>query len=130
MFKRLASVVIVIALVSTLGGRAAFANKIQNPDDKTDAAKVPANAPEKDEAKGNEQLKTEIRKLVADTKAGKNAPTPKWQTQPAKSDNWSKKTKIAIAVGAAVTVVVLILVVNHVRNHFFDGAHPFCNACN
>ena len=131
MFKRLASVVIVVALVCTLGGTAAFAKQIHNPDEKTDAANVPVKAPAKEEvkAKTNEQLKNKMLKLVADAKAGKIAPAPKWQLQPARSNHWSKKTKIAIGVGVAVTVVVLILVVNHVRNHFFDGAHIFCNTC-
>lgn len=129
MFKRLASVVIVIALVGTLGGTAAFANKIPNPEEKTDPPKVPAKAPAKEEVKAPEQLKNKMLKLVADAKAGKIAPAPKWQTQPAKSNNWSKKTKITIAVGVAVTVVVLYLVVKHSLNHLFDGTHPFCNSC-
>jgi hypothetical protein len=129
MFTRLASVVIVTALVCTLGGTAAFANQVQKPDETTDKPNVPAKAPAKEEAKSTEQLKNRMLKLVADTKAGKTAPARKWQIQPARSNSWSNKTKIAIGVGAAVTVVVLILVVNHARNHFFDGAHIFCNAC-
>jgi hypothetical protein len=129
MFKRLASVVIVVALVCSLG-TAALANEISHPDEKTDPANVPAKAPAKEAAKANEQLKNKMLKLVADAKAGKIALPPKSEIQPARSNHWSKKTKIAIGVGVAVTVVVLILVVNHAMNHFFDGAHPFCNACN
>jgi uncharacterized protein YcnI len=130
MFKRLASIVVVVALVCAVSGTAAFAKQLQNPDEKTDVAKAPAKVPAKEESKATAQLRSKMLKLVDDVKAGKNAPAPKWQGQPTKSNNWSKKTKIAIGVGAAVTVVVLILVVNHARNHFFDGAHPFCNSCN
>ena len=129
MFKRLASVVIVIALVCTLGGTAAFAHKTSSPTEKTDTPDVPSKTPAKEQVNANEQLKNKMLQLVADAKAGKIAPAPKSQIQPARSNNWSKKTKIAIGVGVAVTVVVLILVVNHVRNHLFDGAHFFCNAC-
>jgi hypothetical protein len=127
MFKRLASPVIITALVFTLGGTAAFANKTSNPepDEKTDQPKVPSEAPAKEEVRRNEELKTNLLKLVADAKAGKVAPAPKSQAQPARNNNWSKKTKIIVGVGIAVTVVVVILVVNHVRNHLFDDFHPF-----
>jgi hypothetical protein len=123
MLKKLASVVIITALVFTLGGTAAFAYEPSNPDEPTDMATVPA-SPAKEEVKPNEQLKTNMLKLVADAKAGKVAPASKSQAQPP-SNNWSKKTKIAVGVGIAVTVVVMILVVNHVRNHLFDDFHPF-----
>jgi hypothetical protein len=124
MFKKIASVAIVTVLVCTLGETAAFANNIAKPDEKTDTANVPFKAPAKEEAKPNEQLKNNMLKLVADTRAGKIGPVAKSQIQPATSNNLSKKTKITIGV-VAVTVVVLILVVNHVRNHLFDDFHPF-----
>jgi Flp pilus assembly protein TadB len=124
MFKKLASIVIITAIVGTLGGTSAFANSSSNPDVKTDSANVPS-APAKKEENSNEQLKDNMLKLVADAKAGKVAPVAKSQLQPAKSNNWSKRTKIAIGVGVAVAVVVVVLVVNHARNHFFDDFHPF-----
>lgn len=40
-------------------------------------------------------------------------PAAKSQIQPAKRNNWSKGTKIAVGVGIAVAVVVVILVVRH-----------------
>ena len=49
-------------------------------------------------------------KLVADAKAGKVAPTERPQIQPAKSNNLSKRAKIAIGVGIAVTVVASVLI--------------------
>ncbi len=49
-------------------------------------------------------------KLVADAKAGKVVPTERPQIQPAKSNNLSKGTKIAIGVGIAIAVVVVIVI--------------------
>jgi hypothetical protein len=125
MFKRLGSVVIITALVFTLGGTSAFANKISDPNERTDLPRITSEAPSKEDVKRIDQLKHNMLKLVADAKAGKVAPAPKSQNQSANSNNWSKKTKIVVGVGIAVTVVVLILVVNHARNHFFDDFHPF-----
>jgi hypothetical protein len=124
MFKKLPSIVIITAIVCTLGGTSAFANNSSNPDVKTDSANVPS-APAKNEEKPNEQLKNNMRKLVADAKAGKVAPVAKSQIQPVGSNHWSKKTKITVGVGVAVAVVVVVLVVNHARNHLFDDFHPF-----
>jgi hypothetical protein len=123
MLKKLASVTIITALVCTPGGTAVFARNTTSPDDKTEKANVPAEAPPKEEVKPNEQLKKKMFKLVADARAGKVAPVAKSQTQPARSNNLSTKTKIAIGVGIA--AVVLVLVVNHARNHLFDDFHPF-----
>lgn len=125
MLKKLVSVVIVTALVFTLGGTAAFANDTPDVNTKADPANVPSEAAAKKEAKPNERLKNNMLKLVADAKAGKVAPVAKSQIQPAKSNHWSKKTKIIVGVGAAVAVVVVILVVQHARHHFFDDFRPF-----
>jgi len=125
MLRKLASIVIITAIVCTLGGTAAFGNSLLNPDAKTDTSEVPAGAPAKKEENPNEQLKNNMIKLVADAKAGKVAPVAKSQIQPARSNNWSKRTKIAVGVGVAVTVLVTFLVVQHVRHHLFDDFHPF-----
>jgi hypothetical protein len=122
MFKRLASGVIITALVCTLGGTTAFANTTCNADDATNPPAISSEAPSK-EVERNERVKNNILKLVADAKAGKVAPVAKSQIQPARSNNLSTKTKVAIGVGVA--AVVLFLVVNHVRNHLFDDFHPF-----
>lgn len=125
MLKKLTSMMITFAIVCTLGGTAAFGNSLLNPDAKTGTSEVPAGAPAKKEVKPNEQLKNNMLKLVADAKAGKVAPVAKSQIQPAGSNHWSKKTKIAVGVGVAVAVVVTFLVVQHVRHHLFDDFHPF-----
>jgi len=52
-------------------------------------------------------------KLVADAKAGKVMPAAQPQTQPAKSNNLSKGTKIAIGVGIAVAVIVVVVAVSN-----------------
>ena len=115
MFKKLASVVIITAIVCTLGGTSAFAKNISNPDAKTDTANVFSGALAKKEVKPNEQLKNNMLKLVADAKAGKVVPAAKSQIQPAKGNNWSKGTKIAVGVGIAAAVIVVILIVR--ANH-------------
>ncbi|CAN5785937.1 hypothetical protein BH18ACI4_BH18ACI4_15490 [soil metagenome] len=111
MFKKLASVVLITAVVCTLGGTSAFANNPSNPDAKTDTANVPSEAATKKEVKRNEQLKNSMLKLVADAKAGKVLSAAKSQIQPAKSNNWSKGTKIAVGVAIAVAVIAVIVVV-------------------
>jgi hypothetical protein len=113
MLKKLASVVIITAIVCTLGGTYAFANNSSNPDVKTDTANVPSGAPAKKDVKPNEQLKNNMLKLVADAKAGKVMPAAKSQIQPAKSNNWSKGTKIAVGVAVAVIAVIVIVAVKN-----------------
>jgi hypothetical protein len=121
MLNKLTSVTLVAALVIVLCGASAFANDSSNPDAKTETANVPSGALEKKEVKPNEQLKNNMLKLVADAKAGKVMPAAKSQIRPAKSNNWSTGTKIAVGVGIAVAVVVVILVVKHTRDHLLDG---------
>jgi len=107
MLNKLASIVLVAALVCTLAGTPAFANtgvKIggtaHRPDAVTEAGKVE-----------NEELRTEILKLVAAAKAGGNVVTfPRPQIQSPHRNNLSKGAKIAIGVGIAVAVVAVILV--------------------
>ncbi|HEV7474638.1 MAG TPA: hypothetical protein VGN90_11350 [Pyrinomonadaceae bacterium] len=124
MLKKLATVLIVTALVCAFSGSSALANNSDEPADNTN---VPSGTPARTEAKPNEQLKNNLQKLVADAKAGKIAPAAKSQMQPAKSNSWSKQTKIIVGVAIAATVVVLILVVKHEKDHFFDDFHPFQN---
>ena len=119
MLRKLASIVIITAIVCTLGGTAAFGNSLLNPDAKTDTSEVPAGAPANKEENPNEQLKNKMLKLVADAKAGKVMPAAKSQIQKPKGNNLSKRTKIAIGVGIAV-VVVAVIVVKHVKDHLFD----------
>ncbi len=113
MLTKFASLLLVIALVSTLGGNSAFANSPTKPDDKRNVTDVPGETEisDKNNVQPNEKLKAEMVKLVADAKAGKVAPSERPQIQPAKSNNLSKGTKIAIGVGIAVAVIAVILIV-------------------
>ncbi len=116
MLNKLTSVTLVAALVIVLCGTSALANSSSNPDAKTDTANVPSGAPAKKEVKPNEQLKNNMLKLVADAKAGKVALAARPQIQPAKSNNLSKGTKIAIGVGIAVAVIAVILITSPALN--------------
>jgi hypothetical protein len=121
MLNKLASLVLFTALVCTLGGIPAFANTPTLPDDKSKGAEAPSDSGvTKKEAQPNERLKADIVKLVAEAKAGKVKPAAQPQSQPVKSNNLSKGTKIAIGVGIAVAVIAVIVIV-HTRNHLFDN---------
>lgn len=115
MLNKLTSVTLVAALTIVLSGTSAFASNSSNGDGRTDTPNVPAEAPAKKEV-NNEQLKSSIHKLVSDAKAGKVSMAPKSQIQPAKSNGWSKGTKIAIGVGIAAAVIAVILVVSPAFN--------------
>ena len=110
MLNKIASLILVVALITALCGTSAFANNTCNPDAKADTANVPSDAPAKKEVEPHEQLKNNMLKLVADAKAGKVMPATKSQIQPTKSNNLSKRTKIAIGVGITIAVVAVILI--------------------
>jgi capsular polysaccharide biosynthesis protein len=110
MLNKFASLVLVIALVSTLGGSSAFANSPTKPDAKRNVADGETEISDKDKVQPNEKLKADMVKLITDAKAGKVAPAERPQIQPAKSNNLSKGTKIAIGVGIAIAVVVVIVI--------------------
>ena len=113
MLTKFASLLLVIALVSTLGGNSTFANSPTKPDAKRNVADVPGESEISDKTKvqPNEKLKAEMVKLIADAKAGKVAPAERPQIQPAKSNNLSKGTKIAIGVGIVIAVIAVIVIV-------------------
>jgi cell division protein FtsL len=114
--NKLTSVTIVAALVIVFCGTSAFANNLSNDDVRTNTTNIHSEAPVTKEVKPNEQLKTSIVKLVSDTKAGKVAMPTKSQIQPAKSNSWSKGTKIAVGVGIAAAIIVTILIVSPAFN--------------
>ena len=117
MLNKLTSVTLVAALVFVLCGTSALANNSSNPDVETNTANVSSGALAKKEVEPNDQLKNNMVKLVADAKAGKVAPPERSQIQPAKSNNMSKGTKIAIGVGIAVAVVAVVLIArSHILN--------------
>src|SRR5687767_6376686 len=126
MLKKIAVVSLVLALICTLGGSSVFANAPADLDDKTKASEP---LPElttvtKEDSQPNDKLRADMLKLVADAKAGKLTPAERPQIQPAKSNNLSKKTKIAIGVGIAVAVIAII-VIKHEKDHFLDGFRIF-----
>ena len=144
MLKKFASVMVVFALFCTLGVHSAFAtgSPSGHPDwggrgassEPETKGKTVENAsepvgPGKSEVapseKPNEKLRADMLKLVRDAEAGNVIPPAKSQIQPAKSNNWSKGTKIAVGVGVAVAVVVVILIVRHQKDHFLDGLNAF-----
>ncbi len=117
MSKKFASVVLVIALVSTLGSASAFARNRSDPEANAEVSAAPSESvtTANRETKATENLRASLRKLVADARAGKVAPAERMQLQPAGSNSLSRRTKIAIGVGIGLAVVVLI-VVHGVKN--------------
>ena len=72
-------------------------------------------SPEASTSKPNEKLKSDVAKMVADTKAGrKGAPTAAQFPQPQRN-NLSKTAKIAIIAGIAIAIIAIIIV-HEVKN--------------
>ena len=117
MLNKFASIVLVAALVCTLGGMPAFANTPPKPDAKTGGAAARPDSGTEAGKVVNEKLRVDILKLVADAKAGgKGVTLPRPQIQSAHRNNLSKGAKIAIGIGIAVAVVVLIFVSKRCSN--------------
>jgi hypothetical protein len=111
MRNKFASIVLVVALVFTLAELPAYANTPSEPGAKARGTVVQPDAVAEADKVVNEKLRTEIRKLVADTRAGSSVVTfPRPQIQPPQRNNLSTGTKIAIAVGVAVVVVAVIFI--------------------
>ncbi len=115
MLNKITAFLLVLALVSTMCSSSALANSKANVEEVPEVTKTP----EKNNVQPNEKLKADMAKLVADAKAGKVAPPERPQIQPAKSNNLSKGTKIAIGVGIAVAVVAIVLIARGPRVHAF-----------
>jgi len=123
--NKLASLVVVSALLCTVGGASAFAQTLSGPEagskgEDTPAASVTA---AKTEGKPSEELRADILKTVADTRAGKGKLATPSQFKPAQRNNLSKGQKVAIGVGIAAAIVVAVVVL-HTRRHFLDGLNP------
>jgi hypothetical protein len=119
MFRKLASVIAITAIVCTLAGPSAFAQNPNDPPLKVDIGNVQPETAASREVARNEQLKHGMLKLVADAKAGKVKASPKSPIQPGTRNSLSKGKKIAIGVGIAVIVVAVIVFI-HEKNHLFD----------
>jgi len=111
MLKKLTSLTVAVALITVMCGVSVFANSVSNSDSRKDPITRPLFVNlESNKERSNEELRANMLRLVADAKAGKVAPAERPQIQPAKRNNLSKGTKIAIGVGIAVAVIAVIVV--------------------
>jgi hypothetical protein len=117
MLKRCVCLALVVALFCVVSAPSVFANP-KTSDEKLEGTTEPV-ATTNSGAKSNENLRTAVDKMLADTKAGTTKIPARSQMQPAQSNGLSKGKKIAIVAGVAVVVVAIIVVI-HARNHFFD----------
>ena len=103
MIKGIASLTVVALLIFTLSGSSTCARTSSG-----DEVKPADNTATEDGAKKqrNEKLRTDILKLVADTKAGRVTAATRPQ-QPKNSNSLSKGAKIGIAV-AVIAIIVIV----------------------
>lgn len=122
MIHRFASLTLILALGCTVGGTSVFAKTPTNTDTTANSVvTLPASPTSaRTELPSNEQLRTGLARLVADTRAGKGKLSEPSQFQPPTGNNLSRNKKIALGVGIA-AVVVLVIVVIHAKNHLFDN---------
>jgi hypothetical protein len=115
--NKLASLTLAAALLTALCGTSVFANSSSSINSNKDqpVARLRFVRIDTNESRSNERLRINVLELVADAKAGKVAPAERPQIQPAKSNNLSKRTKIAIGVGVAAAVVTVVLLVRKPR---------------
>ncbi len=117
MLNRLASIVLVAALVCTLVGSPAFADSPSKAGAKTQGTPHATNGVLEPDKVVNEKLRAEIFKLVGDAKAGSNVVTfPRPQIQAPQKNNLSTGAKIGIAVAVAAAVVAVILISKRCSN--------------
>lgn len=109
MIKRISALTLTLVVMTAFFGTRALAKT--SGDELKPATENSSASRNADEVK-KEKLRTAFDKLVADAKAGRVAPAPRTQIQPAQSNSLSKGTKIAIVVGVVVAVVAIIVVAN------------------
>jgi hypothetical protein len=127
MLKRLASFVLVCALVCAVGGTSAFASSPSEPAAKSGGAtstQPASGAGSGKEAARNERVKAKMLKLVADAKTNNDMSRAPAAYQPPQSNSLSKGTKIAIGVTIAV-IVVAIVVATKANNGIGGNFNPF-----
>ena len=115
MRARLLSIVMSLALISTIGGtsvvaRTALESTLSGEESKTSSGKASS---EKGKAAENARLKADMHKLLADAKAGKVAPRPQ-QLPNGGRHNLSTGAKIGIV--AAIAGVIFAIIVIHQVN--------------
>jgi len=116
MRMRLASLVVVVAMISSLGGTSVFASasdpKTPNDETKTSSKAAPS---AKNETKPDKKLKADMLNLVADAKAGKVVPRSQPQFPRSQRNNLSTAAKIGI-VAAIAGVIFVVIVLHKVEN--------------
>jgi hypothetical protein len=111
MLKKLTSLTVAVGLITVVCGTSIFANSVSNSNSRKDPVARPLLVKvESNEQRFSDKLRTNMLRLVADAKAGKVAPAERAQIQPAKRNNLSKGTKIAIGIGIAVAVIAVIVI--------------------
>jgi hypothetical protein len=115
MFKKLATLTLVVGLMSAFTSRGMAQNlvdsdtRLEQPSD--------ASRSRSQRVADNDKLRRDVAGLVSDTKAGKVKLSDS-TAQSTSKHHLSKTAKIAIGVGIAVGVLALIAI--HVRKHMFD----------
>jgi hypothetical protein len=122
MFKTVSNIMLIIAMIATFAATSVTASVPADPEDKLVPVEVRLNVNstvknETPESKINEKLKSDIEKLLEDTKSGKLVPK-RGQLKPQKINNLSRNAKIALGVGVA--VIVIALIVKYQKDHLFD----------
>ena len=111
MLKKLTSLTVAAALITVMCGTSIFASSVSDSNSRKDPVARPLLVRvESNKSRSNDKLRTNMQRLVADAKAGKVAPAERAQIQPAKRNNLSKGTKIAIGVGIAAAIIAVIVI--------------------
>ena len=111
MKRKLLSVIIAIAIISSVSASSAFArapNAAVPAGDDAATSAVPAHSATK-KVDPNPRLKSDMQKLVSDAKAGKVAPRPQQLPGTGRS-NLATAAKIGIIVGIAGIVIAIIAI--------------------
>lgn len=106
MIKKIISLATAVALVCCFCGVSAYARTGSDPKDPTEKSATPA-----EKSEGQEKLKADVAKLVADAKAGKIKVPAQHFPQP-KRNNLSTGAKIAIVAGIGAAVFLIIMLVS------------------
>jgi hypothetical protein len=110
--NKLVSLTLAAALLAALCGTSVFANSSSsvNSDKDQPITRLRFVRIDTNKLHTNERLRVNVLQLVANAKAGKIAPAERPQIQPAKSNNLSRRTKIAIGVGIAAVIIAVIVI--------------------
>jgi hypothetical protein len=111
MLKNFASFVLIATLVCTLCGTPTFAQTSTPSDVSSNVVNDSTDSAGKKAAQPRAGLKADIKKLVADAKAGKRLSIVDPQNLPRQSNSLSKGAKIGIIVGVAAVVILVIVAV-------------------